>query len=358
MGAIDAIELLRDLVAAPSPSGEEGPACDVVERALRAAGFSPRRFENNVWCARGAGEAALLFASHLDTVTPAPGWTRDPFRPEIEGGRLYGLGATDAKSCVAAMLAAFAAAPDPGGRGRLVFAATAEEEMHAARGNGLERALAVEIGPVAAAVIGEPTALAICHAQRGLVRAALVAEGQAGHASRPWQGRNAIQIAARDIVALAALAAEVAETCADPLLGPPTIVPTLIAGGTRPNVIPARCEVTLDIRTTPRLDNEEAVRRIAAAVASRLEVRAARYRPIATPPDAPIVRAARRALPDAELRAFGGVSDLIYVHPAPGVIVGPGDGRQSHQADEFVALDAVRAAAEAYARIAADWFAQ
>lgn len=349
---VDPITILEALVETPSLSGQEGAAADVVARALELAGSTPRRFENNVWCEKGGGARGLLFNSHLDTVPAGPGWTREPHRAAQEGGRLYGLGATDAKSCVAAMLAAFVAAPDPGARGRLVFAATAEEETGGtSAGDGLERLLP-SLGALAAGVVGEPTAMAICNAQRGLVRAVIVAEGRAGHASRPREGVNAIEIAAADVLALVALAAEIEASGA-------TIQATLIQGGTKANVIPARCEVTLDVRTTRGLDNEAAAARIRAAVKGRVDVRSARFQPFVTAPEDPIVAAARRALPASEVRPFGGVSDLFFLARAgvPGVIVGPGDGAQSHQADEFVSVEAVRRAAGAYARIAAEFFA-
>jgi acetylornithine deacetylase len=350
---LDAAALAAALVETPSLSGAEGAACEVVARAIAAAGLEPRRWENNVWCERGSGARALLFNSHLDTVPAGPGWTRDPHRAAIEGDRLYGLGSTDAKSCVAAMLAAFVAAPDPGPRGRLVFAATAEEETGGTSGgDGLERLLP-SLGALAAGVIGEPTGLAICDSQRGLVRAVLRAEGRAGHASRPREGVNAIEIAAEDVLALRALAAEIDGTGA-------TIQATMIAGGTKANVIPARCETTLDVRTTPAFDNERAVDAIGAAVKARLEVRSARFRPVALAPDAAIRRAARRALPEADVRPFGGVSDLFFLAKAgvPGVIVGPGDGAQSHQADEWVSVDAVRRGVDAYAAIVREFFAE
>lgn len=354
---LDPVALLAELIATPSLSGEEDAAAEVVARALRAVGLEPRRFEANVFCERGTpGAPALLFDSHLDTVPVAPGWRRDPYRPEVDPeGRMFGLGATDAKSCVAAMAAAFAAVPEPPAGRRLVFAATAEEEGHARRGNGLERLLP-HLGDIAGAVIGEPTGGAICVGQRGLVRAVIVCEGRAGHASRPEEGTNAIEIAAEDVLALRALAREAAESGVDPLLGAPTIQATLIAGGTKANVIPARCEVTLDVRTTRRFDNEAALVRIGAAVRGRVEVKSARYRPLATNPQAPIAAAARRALPAAAVKAFRGVSDLFFVGPR-GIILGPGDGAQSHQADEFVRIDAVRAGVDAYARVAREYLA-
>jgi acetylornithine deacetylase len=351
MPELDAVDLTARLVAAKSYSGEEDAAALVIEDALRAAGFTPRRVERNVWAERGTGARALLLNSHIDTVPAGPGWTRDPFKPAVEGGKLYGLGANDAKSCVAAMLAAFVAAPDPGARGRIVFAATAEEEGPAPGGTpgqcrGLE-VLLPHLGKLAAGVIGEPTGLAICRGQRGRMVLRLVAEGRSGHAARPQEGINAIDLAANDIRALRVLTTGLP----DPFLGVPTIVPTLIEGGTKSNVIPARCAVTLDVRTTPGFDNDKALKEIRGLVVSKVEVVQGRFTPHMTPDEADIVRAARAALPAAEVRPFGGVSDLFHLGAVPGVIVGPGQGAQSHQADEFVSVDAIREAARAYGRI-------
>lgn len=357
----DPVLLTARLCAARSYSGEEDAAAAVVEEALRAAGIAPRRFERNVWAERGTGSRTLLFNSHLDTVPAGPGWTRDPWTPEEKDGRLYGLGANDAKSCVAAMLAAFLALPDPGDRGRIVFTATAEEEAPAkgappGSSRGLEHLLP-HLGAIHGAIVGEPTGGAICPGQRGRAVLRLVAEGRAGHASRPHEGVNAIEIAAADVLAVAGLAREIAEADRDALLGAPTIQATLVEGGTQSNVIPARAVLTLDVRTTPRFDNARAPAEIQARCRSRVEVVQARFRPLVTGDDALVLRAARAALPEATVRAFGGVSDLYHCAYAPsgaipGLLFGPGESAQSHQADEFVRVDAVRRAAASYRRIA------
>lgn len=359
--ALDPVDLLGRLVAARSLSGAEGPAADVLADALRRAGAAVRRVGDNVIAEKGRGPRALLLNSHLDTVPPSDRWTRDPFTPAIDGDRLYGLGATDAKSCLAAMAAAFVATPDPGARGRLVFTATTEEETGGmGHPNGMETTLPL-LGPLAGAVVGEPTGLDICNVQRGMVRLVLHAAGRAGHASRPWEGTNAIERAAEDIAALRTLAAELAG--GDPTTPPPpgrvipTIQPTLMTAGTAKNVIPDAAEVVLDVRTTPDCDNATLIARITAAVRSRVEVISQRFLPIATPPTAAVIRAARAALPQAAVRPAGGVSDLFFLAtapggPVPGCLVGPGDGRQSHQPDEFVSLTMVRRAAVAYAALA------
>jgi len=359
----DVVELCQALVRTPSPSAGEGPCADILERALRDAGLSPRRVGANVICERGTGERGLLLNSHLDTVPAAPGYTRDPYDGAVEDGRLYGLGAGDAKSCIAAMACAFCRADDPGPRGRLVLAATTEEET-GGRGaggsgaSGLER-IVDDLLPLEGAVVGEPTELAICTGQRGLVRLTLVAEGRAGHASRPWEGENAISKLARAVAARDALALELGEVARAPVLGPLTVQVTEITGGTAPNVIPARAQATVDMRTTPPMPNEEAIARVRDALTEiEVRVRSERYLPVRTGEGAQILRAARRALPDAPIRPFGGVSDLFFCDRAgvKGILLGPASGKQSHKADEFCAVAPLRQAVDAYTQIANQFY--
>lgn len=361
MALLDPVALLKRLVEAKSYSGQEAPAADVVEAALRDAGFAPRRIGDNVVCERGRGARTLLLNSHLDTVPASNAWTRDPWKVAIEDDLLYGLGATDAKSCVAALAAAFAAAGDPGERGRLVFSATTEEESGGmGKPNGIETVLPT-LGPLHAGIVGEPTKLNICNGQRGLVRIILHAEGQAGHASRPWEGVNAIEIASEDVLTIRNVARQVGEDFPDPAAGKPTIQATLISGGTAPNVIPDRCDVTLDIRTTRDWNNAAAIGHIREVVKSALEVKSKRFLPVSTDVSDPLIRVAQEVLPQADVRPFGGVSDLFFLTalpqgPIPCFLLGPGDGRQSHQPDEFVSIAMVRKAVDAYRAIAERWF--
>lgn len=356
-GPLDPIELLQRLVAARSYSGQEGPAADVLCDALAATGFQPRRLGDSVICERGHGDRALLLNSHLDTVPASNRWTRDPWTPVIEDDRLYGLGSTDAKSCVAAMAAAFTAIPDPGDRGRLILTATTEEETGGGdHPNGMQATLPT-LGPLAGAIVGEPTRLNICNGQRGMVRAVLRVAGRAGHASRPWEGENAIEKAAEVILAVRQLAADVAESSRDEAIGITTIQPTLMQAGTAKNVIPDSAAITLDIRTTRRCDNAAIIARLRETAAAEVEIISERFQPVATDAGAGVIRAAQAALPDAEITAFGGVSDLFFLTsadggPVPCCLIGPGDGRQSHQPDEFVSVGMVRRAAAAYADIA------
>jgi acetylornithine deacetylase len=229
-------------------------------------------------------------------------------------------------------------------RGRLVVALVCDEETG---GEGIE-ALGPDLPPYDASVVGEPTGLDVCPGQRGLLRATLVARGRSCHASRPWEGENAIAKAARDILAIGALD----RGPEDPLLGRATLEATVIQGGTRPNVLPGECSVELDGRPAPGCDNDTLLERLRAAVESEVVLRSNRFRPVRTPTDARIVRLAVAASPTGRVRGFGGVSDLFHVRQAPGVVMGPGTSAQSHAPDEWVAVEQVEAAARAYAEIA------
>ena len=348
----DVIAILRELVAIPSVSGHEQAAVDFVAGRLAAAGREARIIGRNVVSRIGGEGPALLFNSHLDTVPASAEWTHDPFEPHdptpADGrvDRIMGLGANDAKSSCAAMLAAYLDARHQDLGGPVVLALTCDEETG---GQGLE-AIVPELGPLAAAVVGEPSSLIPARAQRGMARLRLRARGRRGHASRPWEGINAIQILARDIAALEALAAD-GLAPVHPLLGPVTLTPTLIEGGVAKNVIPPEASCVLDARTTPECPNDRLIARVRASCASELEILSDRFVPLETPADDPLVRAARAAVGSDVEGRFLGVSDLLFVRHVPGVVLGPGHSAQSHVADEFVEVAQVLAAHEAYGRI-------
>lgn len=342
----DPAALCRAMVPLRSVSGEEAAVAAHLAAWCRGHGLAPRIEGRNVRLEVGTGERRLLLASHLDTVPVTPGWTRDPFAPGDDPAAIHGLGASDAKASIAAMAVAcvrLAARGLPSGTA-VWFAAVCDEEVG---GQGMP-VVAPTLPPMAGAVVGEPTALAICPGQRGLVRATGVATGRAGHASRPWEGRNAIQAAAADVERIGAMPLPPP----DPLLGAATVCVTEIAGGTARNVVPAECRFTIDVRTIPAFDNAAAAETLRKTCRSAIHVASDRIRPVATPLEAAIVQAARSALPQAPVRGFGGVSDLAFLRGIPGIVCGPGEPARSHQPDEWIAADAVRAGADAFERIA------
>jgi len=346
---LDPVALLKDLVAIPSPSGSEGEALECLAAALGAHRLSPRISGRNLWVEVGRGRPTLLLNAHIDTVPATPQWTRNPLRPEEVGGRLYGLGSSDDKASVAAMAAAVVARAAEDGPGTVIFAATCDEETG---GEGLE-VLRREIPPADAAVIGEPTALRVATAQRGLIRIEAVAEGKAAHAARPHQGVNAIYKALEDVQRIR----ELHFTREHPLLGMPTVQVTQIHGGVSRNTVPPSCTYTVDVRTTPHYDNDYFVMELRRRIRSQIPVLKARMTPVETKSDERIVRAALEAAGGDGPVGFGGVSDLYHVRDLPAVVLGPGDPEQSHRADESVPLDQVVRAAGIYLEVVRRWCA-
>lgn len=328
----DVLALHRDLVRIPSLSHEEGPIADAVERLVAEAGLVPHRLDHNVWFQLGDGPRRLLLNSHLDVVPPSADHPFPPFEPTVVDGRVYGRGAVDAKASVAAMLAAVLDLGAEGYRppdGAIVVALTACEETGGGY-NGLE-ALRPHLPPLSAALVGEPTDLRPCLAQKGLLILTVEARGRTAHAARAHLGDNAIARAARDVARLAAHRFE----RTDPLLGPPTATVTLIEGGTAKNVVPDRCRFTVDVRSVPAYSHAELTAEIASVLESDVHVYSDRLVPTATNPAEPVARAAVAA---SGAEPFGSptTSDWIFLRDLPVVKIGPGSSELSHTAEEHV----------------------
>lgn len=343
-----AAALLQELVGISSVSGEEAALADWFCTWLQARGLVVRRAGNNLWFSVGAGKPCLLVNSHLDTVPPAAGWNHDPLSARWNGDRLYGLGANDAKGSVAAMTAAalLLAKRTPALGGQAVFAFTAEEETG---GAGIATILDA-LGPVDAAIVGEPTGLAACTAQRGMLLLRCTARGRAAHVAHAADGVNAIHATAADIARLAGRAWP-----AHPVLGAARAQVTQIAGGTRRNQVPDSCEFFVDIRTTPNLDHAALARELDELLEAEVVVHSARYLPKATPHDAPIVRAALAAGATGPAGSAT-TSDWAFLGDLPAVKIGPGDTRRSHAADEYLTRAELEAAVGVYQRMITHYF--
>ena len=336
---MNVVELTRKLVSIPSISGNEMGCVEFLSGVLP----EPTVVGRNIFASRGSGSRTLLLNSHTDTVPDSRDWTIDPWGAELADGKVHGLGANDAKGCLAALITAFLTVDLPADA-RLVLAATCDEEIG---GDGLGT-IREELGPLDAAIIGEPTTLEVCSCQRGMLRLRLHAHGQRAHASRPWQGDNAIEKAARDIAALVAL-----ELDEHPLLGPATLQVTMIEGGAATNVVPPSCTMEIDARTIPALNNEGMEAKVRAVVESEVEMVSNRFVPLETKTEEAIVQA---ALDGGAPRAFGGVSDFFHVRDIPAVVMGPGRSEQSHAADEWVEVSQLEAGVARYTQTILRYF--
>lgn len=346
------VPFLQELVRCKSLSGSEDDAVELWAGFARSHGLHPTIDGRNVWVEwRQSPGPALLLNSHLDTVRAGPTWTRDPWDGALEDGRVHGLGANDAKGCVVAQIGALLLLRDAGFKGNLVVCASCEEETG---GTGMER-IAHVLPRYDAALIGEPNNFAVAAGQRGLVKGFAHIPGQRAHASRPWQGRNAIFAASRF---MERLQAEHLNVPGD--LRRATAQVTIIEGGTQSNVIPDSCKLTIDCRTTPEFDNEAMIAHLqecAQAEGGTFEVFSSRFRPCHTDRENPLVRAALASTGSSEATVFPSVCDLFWVSHVPALVMGPGQPERSHQADEFVRVDEVVEGAHRYADIASRWWA-
>ncbi len=343
-------ELLTLLVGTPSVSGAEGPLADLVQELASSRGFEVHRAGNNLWFSFGPqGGSRLLLNSHLDTVPPCAGWEGDPFTPVWHGPRLQGLGANDAKGCVAAiLLAAFELARQPLG-GEVVVALSAEEETG---GHGIGTILE-QLGPLDGAVVGEPTGLRVCAAQRGLLLLRCTARGQSGHVANAQMlgAENAIHNAARDITRIAAMDFPI-----HPLLGSQRAQVTQIQGGLRRNQVPDACEFFVDLRIGPDQDHEALAADFQRLLESEVTIHSRRYLPKATDPAHPIVQAALRAAGKLGAVGSGTTSDWAFLGDIPAVKAGPGDTFRSHTPNEYLTLPELEAGAAFYASLSNTFF--
>lgn len=348
---IRAAELLKELIATPSPSRGEEATADLLFAFLQQHGAAPERLYNNVFARSSDFDSArptLLLNSHHDTVRPAASYMRDPYTPSVEGDRLYGLGSNDAGASVAALTQVFLSLRSQPLPFNLLLALSAEEECSGERGM---RALLPALGCIEMGLVGEPTGMQAAVGERGLVVLDCTARGKSGHAAR-GEGENALYIALDDIARLRTFRFKRESG----LLGHVGIAVTQIEAGTQHNVVPDSCRFVVDIRTTDAYSNEETVGILRDALRSEAMPRSTRIRASALHAGHPLFRAAEAA--GRQTFVSPTTSDMALM-PFPTLKMGPGQSSRSHTADEFVLLTEIEegiAVYEKYMKILAETY--
>lgn len=343
------IELLKRLIATPSPSRDEGGTASLIFDWLSERGASPKRQGNNVWAiAEGydPSRPTLMLNSHHDTVRPASSYTTDPYKPDIKDGRLYGLGSNDAGASVVSLLAVFAELRREHLPFNLLAAITCEEEVGGENGmRAFLPHLAEQGVRVDCAIVGEPTGMQPAIAERGLVVLDCITRGVTGHAAR-GEGVNAIYLAIEDIERLRSFKFP---TQSD-VLGPIGVNVTQINAGWQHNAIPDECKWVVDVRTTDAFSNEETAEMLQKAVRnSQLTPRSFRVRASVIGSGHPLVKSAL----DLGLTPFVSptTSDMSLMYDFPSLKIGPGDSARSHRADEFIEISELESAPPLYLRL-------
>ena len=383
----DAVALARELVRVDSRNPAlvagapgEGEVARVLAELLSAWGLDVEVMEvapgrpnvlarsgDPVRGARASGRS-LMLNGHLDVVG-IDGMSHPPFEALERGGRLYGRGAADMKGGIAAMCAAAVRAIDAGAEGEIVVAAVADEE-YASAGT---RALVARGVRADAAVVTEPTRLAIAPAHRGFVWITVTVHGRAAHGSRYDIGVDAIRLTGLLLGELDALDAGALRERTHPLLGHASLHASLIEGGTGMSIYPDRCTLRLERRTMPGESAEEVLTEVQSACD-----RVARRRPefsaevaveLAQQPsdvavDAPIVSALASAMESCgEVASMVGMSawtDAALLNAAgiPAICYGPGDIALAHAAEEWVETAEIERAAATLTELALRWCAE
>lgn len=338
-----AIELLKKLISIRSYSKEENKTADVLANVLEEFGFNPQRKGNNIWAYGrkfNPDKPTLMLNSHHDTVKASKKWTKDPFTPTLENGKLFGLGSNDAGGPLVSLLATFVFLSGTEQPYNLVFLASAEEESSGK--NGVPIVLP-ELKKIDFAVVGEPTSMDLATAERGLVVLDCVSHGKSGHAARS-EGENAIYKAMKDIEWFRNFKFDKVSG----VLGEINLAVTVIEAGSLHNVVPDECRFVVDVRPNEFYSNEEVVEIIRQHVDCEVQPRSLNLNASGISLDHPVVKKAT----DLGIRTYGSktMSDQVHM-PFDSIKMGPGDTQRSHTEDEFIYLDEIREGIKTYIKL-------
>jgi len=315
-----------------------------------------------------ADAPALMFNGHLDVVG-VEGMVHAPFGAEVRDGRIYGRGSADMKGGVAAMCAAALEAADAESRRQILITAVVDEEY-----DSLGMRALIDAGIRAeAAIITEPTRLAICPAHRGFVWMELTFKGRAAHGSRYDIGVDAITHAALVLAELEKLERTRESGPTHRLLGRGSLHASTIRGGVGMSTYPEECVLAIERRTLPGESTEKALKEIDTACAAvrerhpQLDVRVTlttAQLPSDVPDDSPIVKRLRNALKregeSVRIEGLSAWTDAALLNEAgiPTICFGPGDIALAHAAEEFVPIAEIETAKRVLTRVVSDWCAE
>jgi succinyl-diaminopimelate desuccinylase len=372
---IDALALAQALIRRPSVTPKDAGALDVLEAALKELGFTTHRLPfgdiDNLYARLGDASPHFCFAGHTDVVPVGEGWKADPFAAEVKDGMLYGRGAADMKSAIAAFVAAVAKTGTP--KGSISLLITGDEEGMAVNGTvKLLEWLKARGEKIDHCVVGEPTSVGkagdtLKIGRRGSINFRVTVTGVQGHVGYPQKAKNPIPALAELVSQLAAHKLDKGTDHFDPST---LAFTTVDVGNEATNVIPGEARAGFNIRFNDRhtpdsLTNwvNDRAARIAQESGCTIEVTAKTSGVAFLTAPGKFTQLVSDTIAGVTgqspfFSTSGGTSDARFIKDFCPVVELGLAGATMHKADECVAVDEIAALTDIYAALLAAYFAK
>lgn len=339
-----AIALLKQLISIQSFSSEEDKTADAIEKWFASFNIPFTRDNNNVYAKSkywDDNKPTLLLNSHHDTVKPNSAYTKDPFHPHIENGKLYGLGSNDAGGCLVSLIATFThyyAVQNLSHN--LLMVASMEEES--AGPNSL-RGLLPSLPKIDVAIVGEPTLMQLAIAEKGLIVFDAEVKGTPSHAAHP-NNDNSIY----NTIKVLEWFKNYSFSKVSEVLGKVKLTVTQINAGKQHNVVPAKVDLVIDVRVNDKYTNPEIAEMLQNEAPCKMTARGLNLNSSAIDKNHPLVQAGIAL--GRETYGSPTLSDQAALS-CQSLKLGPGDSTRSHSADEFIYVNEIEEGIDLYIKI-------
>lgn len=339
-----ALDLLKQLISIQSFSSEEDKTAEAIQDWFKEFDIPFERIHNNVIAKNkywDESKPTLLLNSHHDTVKPNKAYTKDPFHPHIEDGKLYGLGSNDAGGCLVSLIATFTHLYSAENLNHNILMVASMEEENA--GANSLRGLLPSLPEIDVAIVGEPTSMNLAIAEKGLVVFDAVVKGTPSHAAHPNEN-NSIYNAIEVLEWFKNYKFEKSSEA----LGDVKMTVTQINAGSQHNVIPAQVELVIDVRVNDAYSNKEIADLLKSEAPCELKERGLKLNSSKIEKDHPLVKSGSAL----GRKTYGSptLSDQAAL-TCQSLKLGPGDSTRSHSADEYIYVREIDEGIDLYIKI-------
>lgn len=339
-----ALKLLKELISIQSFSEEEDETAAAIQHWFKDFDIPYERINNNVFAKNkywDEQKPTLLLNSHHDTVKPNKAYTRDPFHPHIEDGKLYGLGSNDAGGALVSLIATFTHFFDSKDLNHNILMVASAEEENAGK-NSL-RGLLPDLPKIDVAIVGEPTLMQLAIAEKGLVVFDATVKGTPSHAAHP-NTDNSIY----NTISVLEWFKNYRFEKESEALGAVKMTVTQINAGSQHNVVPAQVDLVVDVRVNDQYSNQEIADLLKRQAPCELKERGLKLNSSAIAKDHPLVQSGVAL--GRETYGSPTLSDQAAL-TCQSLKLGPGDSTRSHSADEFIYVQEVEEGIDLYIKL-------